>query len=283
MKKIISITAILSSFLFVTNSCDNTDPSNDLQVSRVNYVHAIQNVRSGTNTTSTNGNVNLFVDGIQLNSTAFIPNAQRGYTNLESGERQIQIRNIASTNSPATVPSAMDYINVKYNFGAFKSYTVFAAGNANNNNSPMTTEAIVVEDDLTTPKSGNYRIRYANMISDSDPVTLEVAPVFTAFLKSNNTAVTPAETLVGTYTTLFSNIAYKQVTNFSEQNYNIGTAPAHPDATKYYKATGTFSVKQSSGTTTLRIISTTALAPSRNYTFLGSGLKANTNGVLLSN
>ncbi len=263
--KLIAITFLT----FVISACDN-NASNDMSVSRVNYINAVNGSASSQ----------VFLDGVKMNTTALNFRGQRGYTNTDSGTKTVELKMLAT---PYT-----SYVSGSVTFGDFKDYTVFFTGSTT---APTATvETVLVEDNLASPANGKFKVRLANMVANTTTGSLEITPVFTAYVKATNLAVSPAETCIGTtypqpsspvYTTIFSTVAYKSVTDFTQVDYAPAAVPTHTDNTKIFKLSG-YSIRTNVGGTP-HVATNTSIAPGRIVTIVATGTPTSYQGTVFAN
>jgi hypothetical protein len=101
--------------------------------------------------------VDLLVDGLVVNSSAFeFPN-NTGYLSVGAGDRNIKVN---ASGTDITV------INATLNFDAYADYSVFAV-DVLANISPL-----VIVDDLTSPASGNAHVRFLHLSPDAPAVDI---------------------------------------------------------------------------------------------------------------
>jgi len=174
------------------------------------------------------------------------------YAAVTSGNTIIKIQ--TSTPKPALVSpqtSAPGTVigTVTQNTTNGSAYSVFTLGLAGSATSPLGIK--VVEDQFPAASAGKAYVRFAYMIPNGKPVDVTA----TATLVGTTTAAT---------TTLTSNIAYSNVSDFVAVNVN-------PTGLTNY----TFQMYLAGTTTKLGTISAAvSLAPGRYYTVIGRGLAA---------
>ncbi len=174
------------------------------------------------------------------------------YATVPSGSTAIKV--VASTTAPvlaSTQTSAPGAVigSATQNTVNGSAYSVFALGLSGSATSPLGIK--VVEDKFPTAGPGKAYVRFAYMIPNGIPVDVSA----TATLVGATTATT---------TTLTSNIAYSNVSDFVAVNVN----PA--GLTNY-----TFQMYLTGTTTKLGTVSAAvSLAPGRYYTIIGRGLAA---------
>jgi hypothetical protein len=99
--------------------------------------------------------VDLLVDGTVINTSALTYPNNTGYVELNAGTRNIKVN---ASGTSTTV------INADINFEENKTYSLFAC------NTLAAIEAILTEDNLATPASGNAHIRFIHLSPDAPAV-----------------------------------------------------------------------------------------------------------------
>lgn len=123
--------------------------------------------------------VDLLVDDTRVNSAPLTFPNNTGYLPVNAGTRNVKV-NAAGTSTTV--------INANLNLEAGKNYSVFAVNRLAN------IEAVVFQDDLTTPATGQAHVRVVHLSPDAPAVNIGVQ---------------------GSATNLFSNIAFKGSTAFA--------------------------------------------------------------------
>lgn len=123
--------------------------------------------------------VDLLVDDTRVNSAPLTFPNNTGYLPVNAGTRNVKV-NAAGTSTTV--------INANLNLEAGKNYSVFAVNRLAN------IEAVVLQDDLTTPATGQAHVRVVHLSPDAPAVNIGVQ---------------------GSATNLFSNIAFKGSTAFT--------------------------------------------------------------------
>jgi hypothetical protein len=129
--------------------------------------------------------VDLLIDNVKLNTAAINFPASTPYISLATGNRNIKI-NVAGTSTTV--------INATLPVGANKNYSVFAI------DSVASIDALVVEDDLTSPATGKAHVRFIHLSPDAPAVDVAVdggAVVFSDYSYEEVSAFTPLD--AGTY------------------------------------------------------------------------------------
>ncbi|NIV11005.1 MAG: DUF4397 domain-containing protein, partial [Aliifodinibius sp.] len=101
--------------------------------------------------------VDLLVDDIVVNSSALTFPNNTGYLSVDAGSRNIKVN---ASGTSTTV------INADLTLDANTAYSVFAV------NTLANIEALVLEDDLTAPASGNARVRFVHLSPDAPAVDI---------------------------------------------------------------------------------------------------------------
>lgn len=129
--------------------------------------------------------VDLLVDNVKLNSAALNFPSSTPYITVFSGDRNIKV-NVGGTSTTV--------INATLPLGAGKNYSVFAI------DSVASIDALVVEDNLSTPATGKAHIRFIHLSPDAPAVDVAVdggAVVFGDYSYEEYSAFTPLD--AGTY------------------------------------------------------------------------------------
>ena len=177
MKHLISILALFAvSFTFV--ACDEEEnvlaPTPTASNSFVKVVHASPDAPG----------VDLLVDNTIAGTNLTFPN-NTGYLTVNSGTRNIKV-NVTGTSTSV--------IDANLNFDMAKNYSVFAV------NAVANLEAIVIEDDLTTPAQGKAHVRFIHLSPDAPAVDITLTDGTVVFGNKSFkefTAFTPLD--AGTY------------------------------------------------------------------------------------
>lgn len=176
MLKRITFAAVLSS-LFLATACGNDDnPVNSPMASKVQVIHASPDAPG----------VDLIVDGSVAGTNLSFP-SNTGYLEVEPGVRKIQV-NVTGT-STTVIESDLD-------LEPGTNYSVFAVDGVAN------ITALVIEDDLSAPASGNAKVRFIHLSPDAPAVDITLTDG----------------------TVVFGNRAFKQYTDFSvlpEGSYDL--------------------------------------------------------------
>lgn len=128
--------------------------------------------------------VDLLVDNTIAGTNLTFPN-NTGYLEVNSGSRNVKV-NVTGTSTTA--------IEANLNLAADKNYSVFAVNNV------AMIEAVVLEDDLTTPASGKAHVRFLHLSPNApavDITTTTGAVVFGNYVFKQASAFTPLD--AGTY------------------------------------------------------------------------------------
>lgn len=104
--------------------------------------------------------VDLLVDNTKVNSAALTFPNNTGYLNVNAGSRNFKV-NVAGTSTTA--------IEATQNLGANKNYSIFAI---NKDASGTAFEAVVLEDNLTAPASGQAHVRFVHLSPDAPAVDI---------------------------------------------------------------------------------------------------------------
>ncbi len=129
--------------------------------------------------------VDLLVDNVKLNNAAINFPSNTPYISVTSGNRNVKV-NVAGTSTTvidATLPLA-----------ANKNYSVFAI------DSVASLDALVIEDNLTSPATGKAHVRFIHLSPDAPAVDVAVdggAVVFGDYSYEEYSAFTPLD--AGTY------------------------------------------------------------------------------------
>lgn len=128
--------------------------------------------------------VDILVDNTVAAANLTFPNSV-GYATLNSGTRNVKV-NVTGTSTTA--------LEANLNLAANKNYSVFAV------NTVSAIEAIVLEDDLTTPASGKSHVRFLHLSPDAPSVDITLTDgtiVFGDYTFKEASAFTPLD--AGTY------------------------------------------------------------------------------------
>lgn len=123
--------------------------------------------------------VDLLVDGTVINTSALTYPNNTGYVELNAGTRNIKV-NAAGTSTTV--------INADINFEENKNYSLFAC------NTLAAIEAVLTEDNLGAPASGNAHVRFFHLSPDAPAVDVAVdggSVVFSNFTFKQVSAFTP--------------------------------------------------------------------------------------------
>jgi hypothetical protein len=123
--------------------------------------------------------VDLLVDNTVINTSALTYPNNTGYIELNAGTRNIKV-NAAGTSTTV--------IEEDINFEENKDYSLFAA------NTLSAIEAVLTEDNLATPASGNAHVRFMHLSPDAPAVDVAVdggAVVFADFSFKEISVFTP--------------------------------------------------------------------------------------------
>lgn len=131
--------------VFVDNNVGNTFADLSAGVAAVNVVHASPNAPA----------VNVFVDGMQANTTELTYPNSTDYLPIPAGDRTIAV-----TPTGSTTP----VIESTVNFDRDKAYTVFAINNV------ASIEALVLEDEMTPPAEGQANVRFVHLSPNAPAV-----------------------------------------------------------------------------------------------------------------
>ncbi|WP_232065231.1 DUF4397 domain-containing protein [Rhodocytophaga rosea] len=129
--------------------------------------------------------VDLLVDNTKVNTAALTFPNNTGYLDVNAGARNFKV-NVTGTSTTA--------IEATPTLVANKNYSVFAI-NAEANNSGTTFEPLLLEDNLTTPASGQAHVRFIHLSPDAPAVDI-------------------VNVTGGANTILIPNRAYKSATDF---------------------------------------------------------------------
>ena len=128
--------------------------------------------------------VDLLVDNVVAGTNLVFPNST-GYLEVNSGTRNIKV-NVTGTSTTA--------LEANLNLAQDKNYSVFAVNNV------ATIEALVLEDNLTSPASGKAHIRFIHLSPDAPAVDITLTNgtvVFGDYIFKEASAFTPLD--AGTY------------------------------------------------------------------------------------
>lgn len=128
--------------------------------------------------------VDILVDNVVAASNLTFPNSV-GYATLNSGTRNIKV-NVTGTSTTT--------LQADLNLAADKNYSIFAVNNA------ASIEAIVLEDDLTSPATGKAHVRFIHLSPNAPAVDITTntgAVVFPDYIFKEASAFTPLD--AGTY------------------------------------------------------------------------------------
>jgi len=122
--------------------------------------------------------VDLLVDNTVAGTNLTFPNST-GYLEINSGTRNIKV-NVTGTSTTA--------LEANLNLAADKNYSVFAVNNVS------TIEAVVLEDNLTSPASGKAHVRFVHLSPDAPAVDITLTDgtvVFGDYIFKEASAFTP--------------------------------------------------------------------------------------------
>ncbi len=128
--------------------------------------------------------VDILVDNVVAASNLTFPNSV-GYATINSGTRNIKV-NVTGTSTTA--------LQANLNLVADKNYSVFAVNNV------ASIEAIVLEDDLTSPVSGKAHVRFLHLSPNAPAVDITLTDgtkVFADYTFKKASPFTPLN--AGTY------------------------------------------------------------------------------------
>lgn len=220
--KLKQIFIALSLTAFLT-SCDKDETPQ--ATSSVNVIHASPDAPG----------VDLLVDNLKVNTAALNFPEATGYLKVSAGTRNIKVNATGTNNS---------VINANLTFSADKYYSVFAY------NRLASIAAILVEDNLAVPATGQAHIRFFHLSPDAPAVTVG--------------------TLSGTtFTPVFANRSFETQT----------TASANQSFTPVAAGTYTFDV-QANGASVLNL-SNIVLQAGKIYTVFAKGLVSGTGSQAL--
>lgn len=220
--KLKQIFIALSLTAFLT-SCDKDETPQ--ATSSVNVIHASPDAPG----------VDLLVDNLKVNTAALNFPEATGYLKVSAGTRNIKVNATGTNNS---------VINANLTFSADKYYSVFAY------NRLASIAAILVEDNLAVPATGQAHIRFFHLSPDAPAVTVG--------------------TLSGTtFTPVFANRSFETQT----------TASANQSFTPVAAGTYTFDV-QANGASVLTL-SNIVLQAGKIYTVFAKGLVSGTGSQAL--
>jgi hypothetical protein len=176
MKKWMKLLLLAVLPAMVLTSCDDDDDDTPtIETASVMVVHASPDAPG----------VDLLVDDNKVNNAALTFPDNTGYLDVRAGRRNVKV-NAAGTNTSV--------INANLDLERDKNYSVFAINTLSN------IEALVLEDDLTAPASGNAHVRFVHLSPDAPAVDIAVTdgPVlFPNAQFKESTAFTPVP--AGTY------------------------------------------------------------------------------------
>lgn len=158
----------LALFTMISFTACDDDDDDDVAQARVQVIHASPDAPG----------VDLLVDNEKVNSSALVFPNNTGYLNVNAGTRNIKVNAAGTTTS---------VINADVPFEANKNYSLFAI------NRLASIEALLVEDDLSTPAAGKAHVRFIHLSPDAPAVDI-----------TTNTG-----------TVLFGNVAFKSGTAFT--------------------------------------------------------------------
>lgn len=220
--KLKQIFIALSLTAFLT-SCDKDETPQ--ATSSVNVIHASPDAPG----------VDLLVDNLKVNTAALNFPEATGYLKVSAGTRNFKVNATGTNNS---------VINANLTFSADKYYSVFAY------NRLASIAAILVEDNLAVPATGQAHIRFFHLSPDAPAVTVG--------------------TLSGTtFTPVFANRSFETQT----------TASANQSFTPVAAGTYTFDV-QANGASVLNL-SNIVLQAGKIYTVFAKGLVSGTGSQAL--
>ncbi|HRN27377.1 MAG: DUF4397 domain-containing protein [Ignavibacteriaceae bacterium] len=128
--------------------------------------------------------VDLLVDNVVAGTNLTFPNSTN-YLEVNSGTRNVKV-NVTGTSTTA--------LEANLNLAADKNYSVFAVNNV------AMIEAVVVEDNLTSPASGKAHVRFIHLSPNAPEVDITTntgAVVFGNYVFKQASAFTPLD--AGTY------------------------------------------------------------------------------------
>ncbi|MEO8233304.1 MAG: DUF4397 domain-containing protein [Ignavibacteriota bacterium] len=176
-KKYLSLFLMLIFGITVFTACSNDDevmpPATDSK-SKVLVTHASPDAPG----------VDLLVDNVVAGTNLIFPNSTN-YLEVNSGTRNVKV-NVTGTSTTA--------IEANLNLAADKNYSVFAVNNV------AMIEAVVVEDNLTSPASGKAHVRFIHLSPNAPAVDITTntgAVVFGNYVFKQASAFTPLD--AGTY------------------------------------------------------------------------------------
>jgi hypothetical protein len=221
------------------------------------YINGTKITPSASVSVTDNALATSIATGIIYNYTGSLATYQglfpgNNYAAVASGSTVIKVQTAtpvpaltsAQTSAPSTVIGT-----VTQNTANGSAYSVFTLGLPGSVTSPLGIK--VVEDKFPASTSGKAYVRFAYMIPNGKPVDVSAT-------------TTLVGTTAATTTTLTSNIAYSNVSDFVAVNVN-------PTSLTNY----TFQMYLTGTTTKLGTVSTgVSLAPGRYYTIIGRGLAA---------
>jgi hypothetical protein len=166
MKAKLMIAAISVSALALGSCTETTTPT---PKSKVLVTHASYDAPG----------VDLLVDGTVINTSALTYPNNTGYIELNAGTRNIKVN---ASGTSTTV------INADINFEENKNYSLFAC------NTLAAIEAILTEDNLGAPASGNAHVRFIHLSPDAPAVDVALdggSVVFADFTFKEASVFTP--------------------------------------------------------------------------------------------
>lgn len=128
-------------------ACDDDDDDDNQDVARVQVIHASPDAPG----------VDVLVDNNKVNAAALVFPNNTAYLDVDAGIRNIKV------NATGTSTSV---INGDVTLVANKNYSVFAINRLAN------IEALILEDDLTTPASGKAHVRFVHLSPDAPAVDI---------------------------------------------------------------------------------------------------------------
>lgn len=123
--------------------------------------------------------VDVLVDNAIAVTNLTFPNSIPSYATLNSGTRNIKV-NVTGTSTTA--------LQANLNLAADKNYSVFAVNNV------ASIEAVVLEDDLTSPASGKAHVRFIHLSPNAPAVDITLTDgtvVFGDYIFKEASAFTP--------------------------------------------------------------------------------------------
>lgn len=175
--KVLSLYLFIFVSSFILSSCSDDDEkivTPPVEKSKVLVTHASPDAPG----------VDLLVDNTVAGTNLTFPN-NTGYLEVNSGTRNIKV-NVTGTSTTA--------LEANLNLSTDKNYSVFAVNNV------ASIEAVVLEDNLTTPASGKAHIRFIHLSPDAPAVDITLTSgtvVFGDYIFKEASAFTPLD--AGTY------------------------------------------------------------------------------------